>query len=68
MQLITEIIRENLSPSEVMAIRQAECAKGHLVNVNRLHSQLVEIEIIHPHRVIDVTPYRAEPYVETFLT
>lgn len=56
MQMMTEVIRENLSPTEVLAIRQAELAKGHLVNVNRLHSQLVEIEIIHPNRVIDVTP------------
>lgn len=56
MQMITEVIRENLSPTEVLAIRQAELDKGHLVNVNRLHSQLVEIEIIHPNRVIDVTP------------
>ena len=62
MQIITEIIRENLSPSEVMALRQAELAKGHLVNVNRLHSQLVEIEIIHQHRVIDVTPMHREPH------
>lgn len=56
MQMMTEVIRENLSPTEVLAIRQAELAKDHLVNVNRLHSQLVEIEIIHPNRVIDVTP------------
>lgn len=61
MQMMTEVIRENLSPTEVLAIRQAELAKGHLVNVNRLHSQLVEIEIIHPNRVIDVTPNQRYP-------
>lgn len=68
MQIITEVIRENLSPSEVMALRQAELAKGHLVNVNRLHSQLVEIEIIHPNRAIDITPKPHELYADTFLT
>ncbi|WP_083900570.1 hypothetical protein [Thiolinea disciformis] len=56
MKPITEIIRENLTPTQVLAICQAERAKGRFVNVNRLHSQLVEIEIIHPNRVIDVTP------------
>ena len=68
MQSVTEIIRENLSPSEVMALRQAELAKGHLVNVNRLHSQLVEIEIIHQNRIIDVTPTQRGAYAETFLS
>ncbi|TXH67832.1 MAG: hypothetical protein E6Q83_16215 [Thiothrix sp.] len=68
MQIITEVIRENLSPSEVMALRQAELAKGHLVNVNRLHSQLVEIEIIHPNRTINITPKPPELYADTFLT
>lgn len=65
MQIIIEVIRENLSPSEVMAIRQAELAKGHLVNINRLHSELVEIEIIHPNRAIDVTPNYAERFIAT---
>lgn len=68
MQVVTEIIRENLSPSEVMALRQTELAKGHLVNVNRLHSQLVEIEIIHQNRIIDVTPAQRVAYAETFLS
>ena len=50
------MIRENLSPREVLAFCQAERAQGHLVNVTRLHSELVQIEIIHPNKVIDVTP------------
>ena len=53
---VTEIIRENLNPSEVMAIRMQERKAGRLVNVTRLHDQLVEIEIIHPDKVIDITP------------
>lgn len=53
-----EIIRENLTTSEAMEIRRQERAAGRLVNVNRLHAQLVEITIIHPDRAIDVTPTR----------
>ncbi len=53
---VTEIIRENLNPSEVMAIRMQERKAGRLVNVTRLHDQLVEIEIIHPDKIIDITP------------
>lgn len=68
MKPITEIIRENLTPTQVLAICQAERAKGYLVNVNRLHSQLVEIEIIHPNRIIDVTPTQQKPYNASFLT
>ncbi|TXH75560.1 MAG: hypothetical protein E6Q85_04455 [Thiothrix sp.] len=64
---MTEIIRENLSPSEVLAIRQAELAKGHLVNINRIHNQLVEIEIIRPNRVIDVTPSERYAAADTLL-
>lgn len=55
---VTEVIRENLTPAEVMAIRQQERRAGRLVNVTRLHHQLVEIEIIHPNTVIDITPER----------
>ena len=66
MQQIIEIIRENLSPSQVLSIRQAELAKGHLVNIRRLHNELVEIEIIHPNRIIDITP-QPERY-KTLLT
>lgn len=53
---VTEIIRENLNPSEVMAIRMQERKAGRLVNVTRLHDKLVEIEIIHPDKIIDITP------------
>ncbi|MGB1012392.1 MAG: hypothetical protein ACPGVP_21940 [Thiolinea sp.] len=53
---VTETIRENLTPAEVLAIRQQERRAGRMVNVSRLHSDLVEIEIIHPETVIDVTP------------
>ena len=53
---VIETIRENLTPSEVMAIRMQERKAGRLVNVSRLHSELVEIEIIHPDTVIDITP------------
>ena len=53
---VTEIIRENLNPSEVMAIRIQERKAGRLVNVTRLHDQLVEIEIIHPDKIINITP------------
>ncbi len=60
MKAMIEVIRENLSPAEVMAIREAERAKGHLVNINRLDAELVEIEIIHPNKVIDVTPSMCE--------
>jgi hypothetical protein len=52
------IIRENLNPSEVMAIRMQERKAGRLVNVTRLHDELVEIEIIHPDKIIDITPER----------
>ena len=51
-----EIIRERLSPAEVMAIRQQERRAGRLVNVTRLHSDLVQIEIIHPDTAINITP------------
>ncbi|TXH61194.1 MAG: hypothetical protein E6Q84_03350 [Thiothrix sp.] len=51
-----EVIRENLSPAQVLEIRKEAKREGATVNVNRIHSQLVEIEIIYPNRVIDVTP------------
>lgn len=49
-----EIIRENLSPQQVMTLRADEKAKGNTVNVRRIHSALVEIEII-PSGIIDIT-------------
>ncbi len=58
---VVETIRENLTPSEVMAIRMQERKAGRLVNVSRLHADLVEIEIIHPDKVIDITPN--QPYL-----
>jgi hypothetical protein len=51
-----EVIRENLTPAQVLEIRKEAKKEGASVNVVRLHSQLVEIEIIYPSRVIDVTP------------
>lgn len=57
-RLVTEVIRENLTPTEVMAIRQQERRAGRLVNITRLHSGLVEIEIIHPNKIIDITSER----------
>jgi len=54
----TETIRENLTPAQVLAIRERAEQQGKLVNVSRLHSRLVQIEIITPDRAIDVTPRR----------
>ena len=51
-----EAIRENLTPAQVLEIGKEAKREGAAVNVVRLHSQLVEIEIIYPSRVIDVTP------------
>lgn len=51
-----EVIRENLTPAQVLEIRKEAKKEGASVNVVRLHSQLVEIEIIYPSRMIDVTP------------
>lgn len=51
-----EIIRENLSTEEVMRIRETEIKKGNRVNIRRIHSTLVELEIVS-QSVIDVTPF-----------
>lgn len=51
-----EIIRENLSTEEVMRIRETEIKKGNRVNIRRIHSTLVELEIISK-TIIDVTPF-----------
>ncbi|WP_020396611.1 hypothetical protein [Thiolinea disciformis] len=51
-----EVIRENLTPAQVLAIREQAKKDGCQVNINRLHSQLVEIQIIHPNIIIDVNP------------
>ena len=52
-----ETIRENLSTEQVLAIRDRAISQGKRVNVMRLHSRLVQIEIITPDRVLDVTPH-----------
>jgi hypothetical protein len=54
MNRIIETIREDLTPSQVLAIREKEQQRGRLVNINRIHSALVEIQIIHPDRVINM--------------
>lgn len=41
-----EIIREDLSPQQVLEIREQEKSRGNHVNIRRIHSSLVEIEII----------------------
>ena len=50
------IIRENLTTEQVMQLRSEEIKKGNQVNIRRIHSQLVEIEIIPGVNIIDVTP------------
>ncbi len=54
----TEILRENLTPDQVLAIRNQAISQGKRVNVMRLHSRLVQIEIITPDRAIEVTPHK----------
>lgn len=56
-----ETIRENLSTEQVLAIRDRAISQGKRVNVMRLHSRLVQIEIITPDRVLDVTPRHRVP-------
>ncbi|HPY41670.1 MAG TPA: hypothetical protein PLM98_14195 [Thiolinea sp.] len=56
MSVNIEIIRENLTPSQVLEIRKEANKAGCTVNINRLHTQLVEIQIIHPNKAIDVNP------------
>ena len=53
-----ETIRENLSTKQVLASRDRAISQGKRVNVMRLHSRLVQIEIITPDRAIEVTPPR----------
>ncbi len=50
------IIRENLTTEQVLQLRSEEIKKGNQVNIRRIHSQLVEIEIILGVNIIDVTP------------
>lgn len=56
MSLNIETIRENLTPVQVLEIRKEALRQGCIVNINRLHSQLVEIQIIHPNKLINVAP------------
>lgn len=51
-----EVIREHLTPAQVMAIRKEEKAKGNKVNITRQLSGMVEIEIITPNKLVDITP------------
>lgn len=51
-----EVIREKLTPQQVLEIRKEAKREGCKVNITRLHSGLVEIEIIQRDRVINITP------------
>ena len=51
-----EVITENLSTAQVLEIRKQAQAQGCTVNITRLSPRLVEVEIIHPEKIIDVTP------------
>ena len=51
-----EIIREHLTPTQVLEIRREAKKEGAKVNVTRTMSGIVEIEIIHRERIIDITP------------
>ena len=52
-----EIIREHLTPTQVLQIRSEAKREGCKVNITRMMNGMVEIEIIRPTtRVIDVTP------------
>ncbi|MEE9352165.1 MAG: hypothetical protein V3U78_07890 [Thiotrichaceae bacterium] len=53
---ITRIIREDLTTEQVMKLRSEEIRKGNQVNIRRIHSSLVEIEIIQGADIIDITP------------
>lgn len=56
-----EIIREHLSPTQVLEIRKEAKREGCKVNITRLLNGLVEIEITKPEKVIDVMPvYRLD--------
>ncbi len=50
------IIREDLTTEQVMQLRSEEIKKGNQVNIRRIHSRLVEIEIIPGAAIIDITP------------
>lgn len=51
-----EVIREKLTPQQVLEIRKEAKREGCKVNVTRMLNGLVEIEIIQHVKIIDVTP------------
>lgn len=51
-----EVIREYLSPAQVLEIRKEAKKEGKNVNITRLLNGLVEIEIKETNIIIDVTP------------
>lgn len=52
---IIETLEDNFTPAQVLQIRKEEQQKGHRVNVQRLYSKRVRLEIIEPDRAIDIT-------------
>lgn len=51
-----ETLRLNITDLEAVKLRREELERGAVkVNISRIHSQLIEIEI-HSRAVIDVTP------------
>lgn len=53
-----ETLRLNITDLEALKLRERELEKGALkVNVSRIHSALIELEI-HKRAVIDVTEYK----------
>lgn len=51
-----EVIRERLTPTQVLEIRKEAKREGCKVNITRLLDGIVEIEIIQPDKVLDITP------------
>ena len=51
-----ETLRVNITDGEALKLREKELERGaQKVNITRIHSALIEIEI-HQRSVIDVTP------------
>lgn len=51
-----ETLRLNITDVEALKVRERELERGAAkVNISRIHSQLIELEI-HHRAVIDVTP------------
>lgn len=53
-----EVLRDHFTPNQVLDIRAEAKREGCKVNVMRTMSGMVEIEIIKPDKVIDITPNR----------